>query len=108
MTARGPLRVSTGPQAPGELAAGAPTPVLFIAGAGRSGRTLLDRVIGAQEGFLSLGEVQFIWQRSFAEDQLCGCGRPFHRCAFWAGVCEGAWGTSIDSFPTAEALGLKT
>jgi len=50
---------------------------LFIAGAARSGSTLLDRVIGKRDGFCSTGELQFIWRRSFREDQLCGCGVSF-------------------------------
>lgn len=82
-------------------------PVVFIAGAGRSGSTLIDRVIGVQPGFLSLGETQFIWERSFAEDQLCGCGEPFHGCPFWGEVCEGAFGTSIRDFPIETALRHK-
>jgi hypothetical protein len=87
--------------------AGEPIPVLFIAGAGRSGSTLIDRVIGAQPGFLSLGETHFIWQRSFADDQLCGCGEPFHRCPFWNQVCERAFDTSIEDFPVETALRRK-
>src|ERR1700694_5529601 len=67
-------------------------PVLFIAGAARSGSTLVDRVIGTQDGFCSTGELQFIWQRSFGENQLCGCGSPFHECDFWREVSESAFG----------------
>ena len=62
-------------------------PVLFIACAGRSGSTLLDRVIGMQDDFFSAGELRFIWERSFGENQLCGCGAPFDECAFW-GRCR--------------------
>lgn len=62
------------------------TPVLFIGCAGRSGSTLLDRVLGAHEGFCSTGEIRFIWERGFAQNQLCGCGQPFQDCGFWSGV----------------------
>jgi hypothetical protein len=82
-------------------------PVVFIAGAGRSGSTLIDRVMGVQPGFLSLGETQFIWERSFAADQLCGCGEPFHRCPFWGQVCERAFATTPDAFPIENALRRK-
>lgn len=61
-------------------------PVLFIAGAPRSGSTLLERVIGTHEGLCCVGESHFIWERSYGENQLCGCGTPFHECDFWAEV----------------------
>src|SRR5690349_2184383 len=71
-------------------------PVLFIAGAARSGSTLLDRVIGMHEGFCSSGELTFIWQRSYRENQLCGCGVPFHECEFWREVSDTAFGLEPD------------
>jgi hypothetical protein len=67
-------------------------PVLFVAGAARSGSTLLDREIGMHQGFCSSGELTFIWQRSFRENHLCGCGVPFHECCFWREVSELAFG----------------
>jgi hypothetical protein len=51
--------------------------------------------------------MQFIWERSFADDQLCGCGEPFHRCPFWGEVCERAFATSVGDFPIATALARK-
>lgn len=62
--------------------------VLFIGGYGRSGSTLLDRMLGQMEGFFSAGELRYIWDRSFAENQLCGCGKPFKKCAFWSTVID--------------------
>ncbi len=66
--------------------------VLFIAGPGRSGSTLLDLLLGQIDGFCSTGEVRFIWERGFAQNQLCGCGKPFRECEFWTGVVEEAFG----------------
>jgi hypothetical protein len=60
--------------------------VIFIGGAGRSGSTLLDRILGQIDGFCSLGEMYHIWQRSVIENQLCGCGTPFSNCSFWQAV----------------------
>jgi len=60
--------------------------VVFIGGAGRSGSTLLDRVLGQGKGFVSVGEMYHIWQRGFIENQLCGCGQPFRSCGFWQEV----------------------
>lgn len=82
-------------------------PVLFIAGASRSGSTLLDRVIGMYDGFCSMGELHFLWERSFAQNQLCGCGTPFHDCPFWEQVAESAFGTSTSEFDYQRAVDLK-
>jgi hypothetical protein len=82
-------------------------PVLLIAGAPRSGSTLLDRVIGMHDGFCSAGELQFIWQRSFGENQLCGCGVPFYECAFWREVSEKAFGVEPQEVDQAAATRLK-
>ncbi len=66
--------------------------VIFIGGSGRSGSTLLDRILGQIEGFFSLGEMYHIWERSFIENQLCGCGKPFRKCEFWNTVVQEAFG----------------
>jgi hypothetical protein len=66
--------------------------VLFIAGPGRSGSTLLDMLLGQINGFYSTGELRFIWSRGFAQNQLCGCGKPFQACEFWSEVVKEAFG----------------
>jgi hypothetical protein len=66
--------------------------VLFIAGPGRSGSTLLDMLLGQVDGFYSTGELRFIWSRGFKDNQLCGCGKPFRECEFWTGVVKDAFG----------------
>lgn len=66
--------------------------ILFIAGPGRSGSTLLDLLLGQIDGFCSTGELRFIWNRGFAQNQLCGCGQPFRECEFWVKVVKQAFG----------------
>ena len=66
--------------------------VLFIAGLGRSGSTLLDMLLGQIDGFCSTGELRFIWDRGFGQNQLCGCGKPFKECDFWMNVVREAFG----------------
>jgi len=66
--------------------------IIFIGGAGRSGTTLLDRLLGQADGFFSLGEIYHMWERSFIENQLCGCGKPFRECEFWQVVVKEAFG----------------
>jgi hypothetical protein len=82
-------------------------PVVFITGAGRSGTTLLERVISTHDGFWSVGELHHIWERSFRENQLCGCGVPFHECPFWGEVSLAAFGVEPAEFDEAAVLRHK-
>ncbi len=66
--------------------------VLFIAGWGRSGSTLLDRMLGQVPGVFSAGELRDIWERGVLEDRSCGCGEPFGSCPVWRKVGEIAFG----------------
>ena len=66
--------------------------VLYIGGYSRSGSTLLLRFLSQMPQFVGVGEVWDIWRRSFIENQLCGCGQPFHRCEFWGAVVKEAFG----------------
>jgi len=60
--------------------------VLYIAGTGRSGSTLLDNMLGQLPGFFSAGELRFIWERNVVADRICGCGKPFSACPVWCEV----------------------
>lgn len=62
------------------------TKVLYIAGSGRCGSTILANVLGEVPGFCSTGEVRFLWDRGVLEDRHCGCGEPFSACPFWQQV----------------------
>jgi hypothetical protein len=73
-----------------------PIRVLYIAGFGRSGSTVLERVLGNVPGFLAAGEVRYVWHRGFENDELCSCGQAFSRCPFWARV--------VESFGPSEAV----
>lgn len=71
---------------------GAPLTVLFVAGFGRSGTTLLDNALGQLDGFFSVGEAAYVWDRCLGEDRLCSCRRPFSECPLWRPVVERAFG----------------
>lgn len=64
--------------------------VLYIAGAGRSGSTLLECILGELPGVAAAGEVTHLWERGLRQNQLCGCGTPFHECPFWQEVRRSA------------------
>jgi UDP-N-acetylglucosamine transferase subunit ALG13 len=67
-------------------------PVLYVGGTGRSGSTLLDRMLGEIPGLVSAGEVVHLWRRGLAENQLCGCGERFLDCPYWSAVGRAGFG----------------
>lgn len=68
------------------------TRVLYIAGAGRSGSTLLDNILGQVDGYFAVGELRYLWQRGIVENRLCGCSRRFADCPVWTAVLDAAFG----------------
>ena len=61
--------------------------ILYIAGWGRSGSTLLDQVLGQIDGWFSCGELNLAWY-----NLSCGCGARVHDCDLWAPLLEHAAG----------------
>jgi len=66
--------------------------VLYIAGFGRSGSTLLGEILGEIDGFFHGGEFTYMWERNLIENRLCGCGAPFDKCEVWGSVLKRAFG----------------
>jgi Sulfotransferase family len=62
------------------------TVVLYIAGTGRSGSTVLANILGEVDGVFAAGEVRYLWQRGLKEERLCGCGLPVRECPVWSPV----------------------
>jgi len=81
-------------------------PVLYIGGWGRSGSTLLAHVLGDVPGFVSVGELRYVWQAGPAGNELCGCGLQFAECPFWAAVGQEAFG-GWDKVDVDEVLRLE-
>jgi hypothetical protein len=81
------------------------TRVAFIAGWGRSGSTLLERMLARHPQVASVGEMRDIFQRGCLENRRCGCGAPFADCAFWSAVGVEAFGGwhNIDAAALADA-----
>lgn len=84
--------------------------IVFIGGSGRSGSTLVDRVIGQLAGFVSTGEVRDVWRAGLGENRLCGCGEPFESCPFWRRVGDEAFGgwSEIDRDAAERAVAAWT
>jgi hypothetical protein len=68
------------------------TKVIFIAGSGRCGSTLLDTSLGQLDGFFSCGELHLVWQRFLDPEWLCGCGSVLAACDVWSAVMRSAYG----------------
>jgi len=66
--------------------------VVYIAGSGRSGSTLLERIVGTLPGFVNVGELIDAFRKAMRFDELCGCGDTFSHCEFWVRVGERAFG----------------
>ncbi|WP_158624226.1 sulfotransferase [Micromonospora sp. HM5-17] len=60
--------------------------VLYLAGSGRSGSTLVTTILGQLPGFVAAGEVRYLWRRGLVENRPCGCGRPLRSCPVWTAV----------------------
>lgn len=62
--------------------------ILYIAGYGRSGTTILDNTLAQVDGFVTVGEMRYIWDRGIQKDWTCGCGESFSNCKFWTRILE--------------------
>ncbi|MGN6378987.1 MAG: sulfotransferase [Gaiellales bacterium] len=82
------------------------TQVLYVGGWGRSGSTLLSHMLGHVDGYVSVGELRYLWQGGVAADELCGCGLPFSQCEFWTAVGDHAFG-GWDAVDVNEVLELE-
>jgi len=70
------------------------TRVVFLGGLGRSGSTVIERVLGELPGYCAGGELTHLWQWGILDDERCGCGEAFSGCSFWAEVGRRAFGAS--------------
>lgn len=80
--------------------------VLYLGGFGRSGTTLLDRMLGEVPGVVSSGEIVHLWERGVRGDEQCGCGEPFSDCPLWTEVGRKAFG-GWEALDIERVIGLK-
>ncbi len=59
--------------------------VIYVAGYGRSGSTLLDTVLANHPAIFGGGELTWLYQQ-ILDNQTCSCGQPLHDCQFWTDV----------------------
>ncbi len=83
-----------------------PPAIVLIGGTGRSGSTLLDRLLGELPGFVAVGELRYTWREALADNRYCGCGARFLDCPFWSEVGRRAFG-GWDQIDPCEAVALE-
>ncbi len=65
----------------------APT-IVYIAGYGRSGSTVLDLLLGSHLNFTSCGELTYLFEEWMNQSRVCSCGNQYSNCEFWGGLEE--------------------
>lgn len=78
--------------------------VLYIAGSGRSGSTVLSRLLGSVDGVFAAGEVRYLWERGYLQNGRCACGLEFDDCECWQAIVRRAFG-AVDRDAAAELRG---
>jgi len=68
-----------------------PIKLIYIVGEGRSGSTLLERMLGQHPQIFAAGELKHIWERNFIENQLCSCKKAFNDCFVWQKITKLFW-----------------
>lgn len=80
--------------------------VAYIAGDGRSGSTLLDRLLGAHPGVFSCGELDKLLVSVNSPTDYCACNSPAGECRFWRRVLR-EWRAAVPDFAEQEYLELQ-
>jgi hypothetical protein len=62
--------------------------IIYIAGAGRSGSTLVDIALGNIDEHWSLGELIFFVENGLMSDEYCSCGKKVRQCEFWSRIIK--------------------
>lgn len=62
------------------------TTVVYIAGYGRSGSTLVDIALSQRAGVFGAGELSTMLRHVWPNNEFCACGHPVRGCPFWAPV----------------------
>lgn len=64
---------------------GATYRLVYVSGSGRSGSTMLERILHSAPGVFAAGEFHCLWRQP-GPDIRCACGTPFAADPFWQAV----------------------
>ncbi len=70
--------------------------LLYIAGAGRMGSTLMGKILGQADGFFFGGEMHTLWRNGIVGEVPCSCHAPIKECEVWRRILIEAFG-SLDA-----------
>lgn len=62
--------------------------IIYIAGDGHSGSTLLDIILGSQKKAFSAGELRFLAEKGVKNGEYCSCSVPVPECPLWSQIIE--------------------
>jgi hypothetical protein len=57
--------------------------ILYIGGAGRSGSTILDMLLGQNDEISNYGEINKLFTSGWINNEYCSCGSRVNECEFW-------------------------
>jgi hypothetical protein len=60
--------------------------IIFIAGSGRSGSTLMGKLLDRQQNTAHVGELRHFAQIGYRENRACECGKKLEQCSFWGPI----------------------
>jgi hypothetical protein len=83
-----------------------PLRVVYIAGVGRSGSTVLDGVLGNHPLIQSIGELRRLANDAWIQDFYCSCGKRAKDCPFWVAVHH-TWRDLNGRVTIQEYLGMQ-
>ena len=63
-------------------------PVVYIAGYGRSGSTVLERMLDLHDSIVASGELCNLFAVLAGGNRRCACGAQLESCVFWGRVIE--------------------
>lgn len=86
--------------------AGTGVRVIYIAGSGRSGSTVLATLLGGHPDLVSVGELERLPTDAWIENQYCACGRRADACGFWSAVRE-RWADVIPDVEPSQLVKLQ-
>ena len=76
--------------------------LVSIVGAGHSGSTLLDMILGGHSHICSVGEISH-WNQYLDSKQACSCGSQIDLCGFWKPIVK-EWHNYLDTTKPAVSI----
>lgn len=75
--------------------------LIYIAGYGRSGSTLLEKLLRCQPSIHACGELAKFFKLYGLSSNRCSCGHPLNECKFWSSVANELLinGFSVEEYP---------